>query len=59
MAIQYYDSIANGKYNQKFKASFLTALQNGIVPKNVINHIQHDQTDLSKTLTPVINVLFN
>lgn len=59
MAIQYYDSIANGKYNQKFKASFLTALQNGIVPKNVINHIQNDQTDLSKTLTPVINVLFN
>lgn len=59
MAIQYYNSIANGKYDQKFKAHFLTALQNGIVPKNVMDYIQNDQTDLSKTLTPVINVLFN
>lgn len=59
MAIQYYDSIANGNYNQKFKANFLTALQNGIVPKNVIDHIQNDRTELSKALTPVINVLFN
>lgn len=57
IVLKYYDEIANGTYAKNFTKEFLDALQSKIVPKNIIDHIKKDNSPLSKSLKPVLDVL--